>query len=98
MREKTRGCTAGYAHFLWIRDCSSSTVGPRSSSLSRRSILSLLSFWSRHHEGVADVLNSALGEGKEARGVCLVGRADEPLSRSRRERRKSNEDRSGGEF
>jgi hypothetical protein len=90
---------AGNAHFLWIWACSSSTVGRRSSSLSRRSIFSLLSCWSHHHEGVADVLNRALGDGKgrEARGVCLVGRADEPLVRSWRERRKSNEVRSGDE-
>jgi hypothetical protein len=94
---KTTRCTACHAHFLWIRDCSSSTVGARSSSLSRRSIPSLLSFETRHHEDVADVLNNALGDGKEGRGVCLTGRADDPLCRSRRERRASNEDRSGGE-
>jgi hypothetical protein len=43
------------------------------------------------------VLNGALKGGKEAREVCLVGRTDEPLPRSRRERRKSNEERPGGE-
>lgn len=98
--ENDEGCTTCHVHFLWIRDCSSSTVGPRSSSLSRRSTSSLLSLWNRHHEGVADELNRALGdgrEGKEARDVCLEGRAEEPLLWLRSERRASNEERSGGE-
>lgn len=58
-------------------------------------MFSLLSFWNHHHEGVADVLNRALGE--EARDECLEGRADEPLFRSRRERRLSKDDLCGGD-
>jgi hypothetical protein len=59
-------------------------------------MFSLLSFWDHHHEGVADVLNKeALYE--EARDVCLGGRAEAPLCRSRRERRLSKDKRLGGE-
>jgi hypothetical protein len=80
-----------YAHFLWIRDCSSSIVGARSSSLRRLSIFSLLSPWNHHHEGVEEELN------REARDVGLGGRADGPPFRSRRERRLSRDKRSAGE-
>lgn len=40
---------------------------------------------------------NSLGDSDEVRDVFLAGRADDPLSRSRSERRESSDERSGQE-